>query len=325
MIAPPRILMAVDSVEAGEMLASMLAGEPWQVLAADGGELALRLVEKAEPQVAILNMHLKGIDGLELCRRLRGERQHRLLPVVMVGCESLAERVAALEAGADDLLTRPFDRSEVTARLRSLLHLKSLYDHLEETRRVVFALAKAAEAKDPFTLHHAERVADLACGIAARLGMGADALDQIRTGALVHDVGKIAVPDAILQKPAGLTPEEYEMVKRHVVVGAEIVAPLSGQKDFAAIVRNHHERFDGAGYPDGLAGDAIPLVARIVAVCDAFDAMTNVRPYRPAMPRQHAIDCLRAGRGTQWDPDLVDVFVAAIDSESTASAMPIDR
>jgi putative two-component system response regulator len=226
------------------------------------------------------------------------------------GVNDMPSRVAALEAGADDFLSRPLEQNELVARARSLLHLKALRDQLEDARQVIFALAKAAEAKDCFTLEHAERVADSASELARRIQLPPDVIQQIHVGALIHDVGKLAVPDHILNKPGALTQGEFDLVKTHTLVGAEIVSPLSSQGHLVAIVRNHHERFDGRGYPDGLAGPQIPLAARIVAVCDAYDAMVNQRPYRPAIPHTTAIEELLAGRGRQWDPELVDAFVA---------------
>jgi putative two-component system response regulator len=233
--------------------------------------------------------------------------------VVISNQDDISSRVAALEAGADDFLSRPIERNELIARVRSLLHLKSIHERLEDTRQVIFALANAAEAKDLFTQEHTERVADSASDLARRLNLGAATIEQIRTGALIHDVGKLAVPDHILNKPGPLTASEFALVRTHTLVGAEIVAPLTSQRDLVAIVRNHHERFDGGGYPDRLRGEAIPLAARIVAVCDAFDAMTNQRPYRPAMPYPRALSILKAGRGRQWDTALVDAFVTILE------------
>jgi putative two-component system response regulator len=191
-----------------------------------------------------------------------------------------------------------------------MLRLKSTRDRLEDVRQVIFALAKAAEAKDRFTLEHAERVADSASELARRLKLAPEVVEQVRTGALIHDVGKLAVPDHILNKPGALTPDEFDVIKTHPVVGAEIVLPLASQRHLYAIVRNHHERYDGTGYPDRLAGEAIPLAARIVAVCDAYDAMVSLRSYRGAISHQEALATLARGRDEQWDRRVVDAFVA---------------
>jgi putative two-component system response regulator len=289
----------------------MLSDEPWHIISTADGRTVLELVSGQVADLLLMDSHLAGLDGFEVTRRLRRDGENRLLPVVLIsGVNDIPNRVAALEAGADDFLSKPLERNELVARARSLIHLKALRDQLEDARQVIFALAKAAEAKDPFTLEHAERVADTASELARRIHLSPDVIQQIHVGALIHDVGKLAVPDDILNKPGPLTADEFDLVKTHTLVGAEIVSPLSSQGHLVAIVRNHHERYDGRGYPDALAGQAIPLTARIVAVCDAYDAMVNQRPYRPAMPFTAAIKQLLAGREKQWDTGLVDAFVA---------------
>lgn len=307
----PRILVAGDSTDGRARIADILRDQPWHVIGAADGDAVIDLVRTETADLVLMESRIGGVDGLDLCRRIRRDGGHRLLPIVLISNrDDSAERVAAIEAGADDLLTKPLDRDEVVARVGSMLRLKSARDRLEDVRQVIFALAKAAEAKDKFTLEHAERVSDSAAEVARRLKLPPDVIDQIRVGALIHDVGKLAVPDHVLNKPGPLTDDEFDMVKHHPVVGAEIVHPLIGQRHLYAIVRNHHERYDGKGYPDGLAAETIPLAARIVAVCDAYDAMVNRRAYRPAMSHREALRTLLAGRDEQWDGRVVDAFVA---------------
>jgi cyclic di-GMP phosphodiesterase len=307
----PCVIVAGESADGRHQIASMLSGEPWHIISTGDGIAVLEFARGEAADLVLMDSRMTGIDGFEVTRRLRRDGDSRLLPVVLIsGVDDTASRVAALEAGADDFLCRPLERNELIARARSLLHLKALRDQLEDARQVIFTLAKAAEAKDRFTLEHAERVADSAGELARRIRLPADVIQQIRVGALIHDVGKLAVPDQVLNKPGQLTAEEFDLVKTHTVVGAEIVSPLASQGHLVAIVRNHHERYDGRGYPDGLAGGGIPLAARVVAVCDAYDAMVNQRPYRPALPYKEAIQELLAGRQTQWDGGLVDAFVA---------------
>lgn len=307
----PCVVVAGESADTRRQIAAMLSGEPWHIVSTADGSAVLELVQRQAADLVLMDSCLAGLDGFEVTRRLRRDGVSRLLPVVLIsGVDDIANRVAALEAGADDFLSKPLERNELLARARSLLHLKALRDQLEDARQVIFALAKAAEAKDPFTLEHAERVADSAGELARRIQLPADVIRQIHVGALIHDVGKLAVPDHVLNKPGPLTEDEFELVKSHTIVGAEIVSPLSSQGHLVAIVRNHHERYDGSGYPDRLAGQEIPLAARIVGVCDAYDAMVNQRPYRSAMPHRMAIQELLAGREKQWDGGLVDAFVA---------------
>ncbi len=292
-------------------MAAMLDAEPWHVIGASDGNTVMDLVQGDTADLVLIESEIPGLDGLEVTRRIRRDSEHRLLPIVLItACNDTAHRVEAINAGADDLLQKPLQRDEVVARVRSMLRLKTTRDRLEHVRQVIFALAKAAEAKDKFTLEHAERVADAAADLARRMGMTREAVQQIHAGALIHDVGKLAVPDHILNKPGPLTPAEFDVVKTHPLIGAEIVLPLMAQRHLYAIVRSHHERFDGKGYPDGLRGDAIPIAARLVAICDAYDAMVNKRAYREAMSHQTAIANLLSGRGSQWDPAAVDAFVA---------------
>jgi putative two-component system response regulator len=307
----PCVVVAGESADIRHDIASMLRDEPWLIVGAPDGQAVMDLVGSHRADLVLMESKPLGLDGIDVCHRLRLTSRDRLLPVVIIsGVDDTATRVAALDAGADDFLSSPLERNELVARVRSLLRMKSMHDRLEDARQVILALAKAAEAKDHFTLEHAERVADNSSELARRIELVPDVLEQIRVGALIHDVGKIAIPDHVLNKNGPLSSEELALIKTHTVVGAEIVAPLAAQRHLVAIVRNHHERFDGAGYPDGLAGDSIPLGARIVAVADAYDAMVNDRPYRAALAPAIAIQNLMAGRNKQWDGNLVEVFVA---------------
>ena len=311
MTGPPCVVVAGNSSEGRDRIEGMLDGEPWRIVDAPDGQTVIDLVRRHSADIVLMESQMAGMDGFEVCRRIRLDGQNRLLPIVLIsGFDDIANRVAALDAGADDFLSKPIERNELVARVRSLLRLKSIHDRLEDARQVIFALANAAEAKDLFTLEHTTRVANTASELAHRIGMPPDVIDQVRAGALIHDVGKLAIPDQVLNKPGPLTDAEFELVKTHTVVGAEIVSPLAAQRHLVAIVRSHHERFDGKGYPDRLVGEAIPLAARVVSVCDAYDAMVNQRPYRLALPRSTALERLLAGRNSQWDRELVDPFVA---------------
>lgn len=307
----PCVVVAGESAEGRQEIAGILADEPLHVIAASDGQTVIDLVQAHTADLVLMESQMSQLDGFEVTRRVRRDESSRLLPIVLIsGLDSITNRVAALDAGADDFLSRPIERNELLARVRSLLRLKTLHDHLEDARQVIFTLAKAAEAKDPFTLQHTERVADSASELARRIRLSPDVIEQVRIGALIHDVGKLAIPDHVLNKPGSLTDQEFTLIKTHPLVGSEIVTSLASQRHLVGIVRNHHERYDGRGYPDRLAGAAIPLGARIVAVCDSYDAMVNQRPYRQAMPHARAIEILIAGRGTQWDASLVDAFVA---------------
>jgi putative two-component system response regulator len=232
------------------------------------------------------------------------------VPVVMItSLDRTADRVRALDSGADDYMTKPVDRVELVARVRSALRLKAVYDSLDSAEQVIFALAAAVEAKDPFTEAHTQRVAESARRIGARLGLTSSDLDALYRGGIIHDIGKIGVPDSILLKPGPLDAEEMRRMHLHPLIGENIVAPLRSGVDLLPIIRSHHERFDGTGYPDGLAGSTIPRLARIVSVCDAFDALITDRPYRRRMSVSDAVSTLNRGAGRQWDPEVVEAII----------------
>ena len=268
------------------------------------------MISASPPDLVLLDVQMPGMDGYEVCRRIKANSNSRLIPVVMItSLDRVADRVRALEAGADDYMTKPVDRVELVARVRSALRLKSTYDSLDSAEHVIFALAAAVEAKDPYTEAHTHRVAESARRIGSRMGLPASDLDALYRGGLIHDIGKIGVPDAILLKPGPLDAKELMSMHLHPIIGENIVAPLRSGAGLLPIIRNHHEHFDGSGYPDRLSGAGIPRLARIVSVCDAFDALVNDRPYRQRKPVDEALAILTAGAGRQWDPEVVDLFV----------------
>jgi putative two-component system response regulator len=305
----PRVLV-VDDVEANrQLLRAHLSTIECEVLEAEDGALALVSVSEGVDLV-LLDIQMPGMNGFEVCRRIKSAPETRLIPVVMVtALGHVDERVRALEAGADDFLTKPVERVELQARVRSLLRLKAVYDRLDDSDRVIYALARAVEAKDTYTEAHTLRVAAGAVGLGEILGFGQEELDQLQRGALVHDIGKIGIPDRILLKPGFLSAGELAVIQQHPLIGEDIARPLRSAAPFLSVIRHHHEWVDGSGYPDGLVGGAIPLLARIVAVSDAYDALVSDRPYRPRRTPEEAIGVLQDGAGTQWDGRLVEAFV----------------
>jgi putative two-component system response regulator len=224
------------------------------------------------------------------------------------------DRVMALEAGADDFMSKPVERIELVARVRAALRLKALYDKLDSVEQVVFSLAAAVEAKDSFTEKHTQRVGESARLIGQVLNLPEADLDALYRGGIIHDIGKIGVPDSILLKPGPLDVEEQIRMHAHPIIGEGIVRPLRSGTSLLPIIRHHHEHFDGTGYPDRLRGVQIPRLARIVSVCDAYDALINDRPYRPGRSPEEAMAILHRGAGTQWDPEVVNLFGSRIPS-----------
>jgi putative two-component system response regulator len=305
----PVVLVVDDHPLNLELIEGCLADVDCRVITATDGIEALELVKKDPPDLVLLDVMMPRMDGYEVCQRLKASPEGRLLPVVMVtALGQIADRVRGLEVGADDFIVKPIERVELVARVRSLLRVKQLYDRLDDAQRTIFALARAVEAKDSALESHTERVGMNARRIGEALGLGDDTLDDLLWGGVIHDIGKIGTPDSILLKPGPLTGDEFEIMKQHVFIGEEIARPLRSAHDLLPIIRNHHERIDGNGYPDGLAGDDIPLGARIVAICDAFDAMISDRPYRKGLTHADALATLTAGAGTQWDATLVGIF-----------------
>lgn len=284
-------------------------------MARDGKE-ALRAIDVQRPDLVLTDAVMPVMDGFELCQRIRAQPDLRLLPVVMVtALNQVADRVRALEVGVDDFLAKPANRLEVQARVRSLLRLKEVYDELEDAESVIFALAQAVEAKDSYTEAHTERVATRARLLGMLAGLQGRELTDLYRGGMIHDIGKIGVPDAVLLKPGPLDAEETAIMRRHPVIGEQIARPLRSAVNLLAIIRHHHENWDGTGYPDGLAGAGIPLLARITAISDAYDAMTSNRPYRRGMDREKAASILASGAGSQWDAELVRLFLEQRHSE----------
>ncbi len=303
----PTILIADDDEASRMLLQDLLEPEGYAIIAAPDGNAALEAARSKAVDLAILDVMMPGETGFNVCRSLKSDPNTKLLPVVLVTALSgSADRVVGIEAGADDFLSKPIRREELIARVRSLMRIKQYVDRLEEAEAVVCALAMSIEAKDPYTEGHCQRLAEYCTAIGQRIGANEDEMIALRRGGILHDIGKVAVPEQILCKNGPLTTEERVAVNLHPVVGEQICTPLRSFSDVLPIIRHHHERLDGTGYPDGLKNGKIPMTARILAVADVFDALTTQRPYHHAIPAQEALEVLWEGakRGA-WDGDLV--------------------
>jgi putative two-component system response regulator len=302
------ILVAEDNEANLLLLVELLRAEGHKVLTAKTGKAALRLAQEKAFDLALLDVMMPGATGFEVCHAIKADPGTRLVPVVLVtGLSDTEDRIRGIESGADDFLGKPFSREELLARVRSLLRLKQFTDELENAETVLFSLALSIEAKDPYTEGHCDRLSRLSAAVGERIGLPEEQVVALRRAGVVHDVGKVAVPEHILQKPGPLTPEERKVIEEHPVVGERICAPLKSFRYVLPIIRHHHEKLDGSGYPDGLQGEAIPLTARIMSVVDVYDALSTDRPYRKALPMEEAFGVLRkeVGRGW-WDGMLVN-------------------
>ena len=306
----PLVLVVDDGEINRALVEAFLSDLDCRLQSAEDGPSALAAIDKETPDLVLLDVQMPGMDGYEVCRRIKAGPRGRLLPVVMLtALDNANDRVLALEAGADDFMSKPVDRIELVARVRSALRLKAVYDTLDSAEQVIFSLAAAVEAKDKYTEKHTHRVAESARHVGMKLGLPERGLDALYRGGIIHDIGKIGVPDAILLKPGPLAGDEVRIMRAHTTIGESIVRPLRSGANLLPIIRNHHEHFDGRGYPDGLAGRAIPRLARIVAVCDSYDALVTDRPYRKARTVDEAIGTLADGAGKQWDPEVVEALV----------------
>jgi putative two-component system response regulator len=261
-----------------------------------------------------MDVSMPRLDGFEACRRLKADERTHLVPVVLVtGLVAREDRIQGIAAGCDDFLTKPVDSEQLIARSRSLLRAKSLVDELERVENVLVSLATALDAKDNYTRGHSERVASYAEALGGAAGLGRLERRDLRRAGLLHDIGKIGTALEYLNKPGKLTTEEYEQVKLHPVIGYDICKPLRTMAPLLALIRGHHERLDGKGYPDGLRGDAIPVPLRCLTISDVYDALTSDRAYRAAMPREQALRVMREEASIgMWDMRLVDLFEAKV-------------
>ena len=316
----PRILV-VDPLPMSRTLLEALLGAEGQydVLLADGGISGTDTARRERPDLLLLDMALPGTpDGLSVCRALKTDPLTRRIPLVLLTAQTGAsQRAEGLEAGADDFLPRPFSRVELLARVRSLLRIKALNDQLDEVENVIYSLSRVIEAREGGDYEaHTARVVRCAAALGREAGVRDDDLRIITQAAMLRDLGKIALPDTLLRKRGTFSSDEQKRMQAHAALGAQMMSPLRSTAALMPIVRHHHERVDGRGYPDGLAGEHIPLGARIVAVADAFDAMLSHRPYRAAQSVPRALASLQAGAGRQWDAALVSLFVAWAERQS---------
>jgi putative two-component system response regulator len=306
----PTILIADDDEQALAILQQIMRGQGYEVLTARDGFTAQDRITRDRPDLIILDNHMPGLSGTEICRGIKSDPHTRLIPVVMLtGYTETPEKLECIEAGADDFVNKPYKAVELVTRIRSLVNVKFLNDELDSAEGVIFALARAIEAKDTYTQGHTERVSQFALAVAYHMGLSEDDQNALYKGGILHDIGKIAIPDAILNKPGRLTDDEFVTIRTHPDRGEKICLPLKTVRSALQVIRYHHEKLDGSGYPDKLAGDQIPVVARIMAIVDVYDALTSQRAYRVALPQERAFQIMdeEADKGW-WDKSILKEF-----------------
>jgi putative two-component system response regulator len=304
------VLVADDDAANRELMNELLSGEGIEVITVPDGATALQELSRVQADLVILDVLMPHMSGLEVCERIKANPETYLIPVILVtSLSDKQDRIDGIRVGADDFLTRPVDRTQLLARVRSLLKLKLRTDELERAESVLFALARSIEGKDPYTHGHCERLAVYSARLGEQIGLSEEQVVALRRGGVVHDIGKVAVPDSILLKPSKLSEEEWKIVREHPVVGERICAPLKSFRCVLPIIRHHHEKFDGSGYPDGLRGQSIPITARVLQVVDVYDALITERPYKRALSSIEALQTMKeeVAKGW-WDADIFNQF-----------------
>jgi len=337
-----KILVVDDEDQNLRLMEAMLVPLGYEVHLAGDGEDALEKVKEVSPDVILLDIMMPGLDGFEVAKRLKHDDETKIIPIVMVtALKEVEDRVKALEVGADDFLTKPVDKTELRARVQSLLKVKAYNDHMRDHQKVleaevakrteqlrrafqkikkasldtIYRLSRAAEYKDEETGAHIMRMSHYSAAVARKMGLNDSTVDAILYAAPMHDVGKIGTPDHILLKPGKLDPDEWEIMKQHAVIGGKILEGSDAGfiKLAEVIALTHHEKWDGSGYPKGLKGARIPLVSRITAIADVFDALTSKRPYKEAFSLEKSFRIIKEERGSHLDPDVVDAFFGVQD------------
>lgn len=327
------ILVVDDNKTNLTLVKNELSGK-YQVTPVISGFQALKFLEKKTTDLILLDLSMPEMDGRETMKRIRENEEWAKIPIIFLTADNTPETEAqCLADGADDFIAKPFVPQVMRRRVERILELSELKNDLEErleektielelvTLNAIKAIANAIEAKDAYTRGHSNRVARCSVAIASRLGVSAEELKNIKHMALLHDIGKIGVPDELLNKPMPLEDEEFAVIKKHPVIGYEILKNFNTIPNMSYGALYHHERYDGNGYPIGLEGDEIPFPARIIAIADAYDAMSSDRAYRKALPGDVVIEEIIKGRGAQFDPKVVDVFVEMLKEGFSLSDM----
>jgi len=338
----PCIMVVDDEEPMLKLLRVNLSLEGYHVITASDGSSALALLEESKPDLVILDIMMPKMDGFAVARRLKREDETKIIPIVMVtALKEVEDRVKAWELGVDGFLTKPAEKTELTTMINSLLKVKAYNDHMHDYQReleaelarrteelqrafektkmssleTIYRLSRAAEYRDEDTSAHIQRVSHYAVAVARKMGLDDESTKSILYASPMHDVGKIGIPDQILRKPGKLDLDEWEIMKKHTIIGAQM---LSGSDaDFIklaeAIALTHHEKWDGSGYPEGLKGTDIPPAGRITAIADVFDSLTSKRPYKEPFSVEKSLDIIKEGRGSHFDPGVVDAFLTIED------------
>jgi putative two-component system response regulator len=318
----PSILI-VDDVDLNRrLLKAMLKAANYRIFEAKRPSAAIAILEHEKIDLVVVDLVMPEMSGSDFCSLLKNDRKTQLIPILMTTSLQGAENeVAGIESGADEFLIKPLQPAVVRTRIRAMLRNKALIDSLEEAETILFALAQSVEHRDKYTGLHCERLATYSIALGQALGLPKQDQLALYRGGYLHDIGKISIPDSILFKRGLLTDEEWQTMRLHTIRGEEICQPMKTLSPVLPIIRSHHERWDGTGYPDRLAGEDIPLLARILQVADIYDALTTARPYKPAFTHQQAMEIMLEEARRGWrDPELVPLFAEICQKPNTGSS-----
>ncbi|MEH2378465.1 MAG: two-component system response regulator [Nostoc sp.] len=312
----PKVLVVDDHATSRMTAVSLLGIEGYEVIEADSGSIVIRLVTQKQPDLILLDVMMPGMDGFEVCQLLKQDEQTRLIPVIfLTALNDRRSRIRGIEVGADDFLTKPFDRVELAARVKSLVRQKRLNEDLDHAEQVLFSIAMSIESRDPNTGNHCERLVKWGQVFGEYLNLSRYQIRDLRWGGYLHDIGKVGIPDAVLLKKGKLSPEDWQIMRQHVLIGEKICQPLRSMRGVIPIIRHHHERWDGSGYPDGLKGDDIPYLAQVFQLIDIYDALTSERPYKEAFTSAEALSLMQEETDSGWrNPKLMQQFAEFIRS-----------
>jgi putative two-component system response regulator len=324
-ISQGTILVADDDEGIREPLVELLRMQGYSVIAVGDGEQAFTEICSQPVDLALLDVMMPGRTGFSVCRAVKARPETCLVPVVLVtGLGSAEDRIQGIEAGADDFVNKPVKKEELLARVRSLVRIKRFTDELENAETVLCSLARSIEAKDPYTEGHCDRLSRYTVSLGEKIGLSEEQRIALRRGGIVHDIGKVAVPEYVLLKPGPLDAAERKIMEEHPIVGERICAPLKSFRNVLPIIRSHHEKQDGSGYPDRLKGEEIPLTARILQTVDIYDSLTTDRPYRKALSQKKALEIMwKETRQGWWDAKLVEALQGLLQESPAAFCVPV--
>jgi putative two-component system response regulator len=326
------VLIVDDERMGRETLESILDGQGYTLETAENGLEAIEKARRMLPDVILLDVMMPGMTGFEVCSKIRSDDLTAEIPIIfLTALDDRSVKMQGLQSGADDYITKPYDRHELRARLQNITRLNRYRKLLVERENVVqehlklmsaydatiMGWSRAMEMRDRETEGHAQRVTELTLHLARAMGMSEEELIHIRRGALLHDMGKLGVPDSVLHKLDALTPEEWEVMRQHPQYAYDMLSPIEYLRPALDIPYCHHEKWDGSGYPRGLKGEQIPLAARIFSIADVWDALTTDRLYRPAWDKEMGFEYLRSQSGKHFDPQVVELFCRVMGYEGT--------